>query len=121
MELAGPLGTPLGLAQWKRASSRGETGNLGFPHPWDSPGKNTGVGCHFLLRCMKVKSERALHTCLSAGPSGFPVGLGLPSEKPQGGRRHLLGTPGVLLVDRSSANLRDVRIFLLDRSMCVFY
>ena len=25
-------------------------------HPWDSPGKNTGVGCHFLLQCMKVKS-----------------------------------------------------------------
>ena len=27
------------------------------PCPWDSPGKNTGVGCHFLLQCMKVKSE----------------------------------------------------------------
>ena len=26
-------------------------------HPWDSPGKNIGVGCHFLLQCMKVKSE----------------------------------------------------------------
>ena len=26
-----------------------------LPHPWDSPGKNTGVGCHFLLQCMKVK------------------------------------------------------------------
>ena len=26
-------------------------------HPWDLPGKNTGVGCHFLLQCMKVKSE----------------------------------------------------------------
>ena len=26
-------------------------------HPWDSPGKNTGVGCHFLHQCMKVKSE----------------------------------------------------------------
>ena len=26
-------------------------------HPWDSPGKNAGVGCHFLLQCMKVKSE----------------------------------------------------------------
>ena len=26
-------------------------------HLWDSPGKNTGVGCHFLLQCMKVKSE----------------------------------------------------------------
>ena len=25
--------------------------------PWDSPGKNTGVGCHFLLQCMKVKSD----------------------------------------------------------------
>ena len=25
--------------------------------PWDSPGKNTGVGCHFLLQCMKVKTE----------------------------------------------------------------
>ena len=29
----------------------------GSPHPWDSPGKNTGVGCHCLLQCMKVKSE----------------------------------------------------------------
>ena len=28
-----------------------------LPRPWDSPGKNTGVGCHFLLECMKVKSE----------------------------------------------------------------
>ena len=28
-----------------------------LPHPWDSSGKNTGVGCHFLLQCMKVKSE----------------------------------------------------------------
>ena len=27
------------------------------PRPWDSPGKNTGVGCHFLLQCMKVKNE----------------------------------------------------------------
>ena len=27
-------------------------------HPWDSPGKNTRVGCHFLLQCMKVKSKR---------------------------------------------------------------
>ena len=27
------------------------------PGPWDSPGKNTGVGCHLLLQCMKMKSE----------------------------------------------------------------
>ena len=28
-----------------------------LPRPWDSPGKNTGVGCHFLLQCMNGKSE----------------------------------------------------------------
>ena len=28
-----------------------------LPRPWDSPGKNTGVGCRFLLQCVKVKSE----------------------------------------------------------------
>ena len=28
-----------------------------LPRPWDSPGKNTGVRCHFLLQCMKVKIE----------------------------------------------------------------
>ena len=28
------------------------------PGPWDSPGENTEVGCHFLLQCMKVKIER---------------------------------------------------------------
>ena len=34
-----------------------ETAAHQAPHPWDSPGKNTGVGCHFLLQCMKVKSQ----------------------------------------------------------------
>ena len=34
-----------------------ETAAHQAPRPWDSPGKNTGVGCHFLLQCMKVKSE----------------------------------------------------------------
>ena len=28
-----------------------------LPRPWDSLGKNTGVGCYFLLQCMKVKSQ----------------------------------------------------------------
>ena len=28
-----------------------------LPRPWDSPGKSTGVGCHFLLQCMKVNNE----------------------------------------------------------------
>ena len=48
-----------------------------LPHPWDSPGKNTGVGCHFLLQCMKVKSEsevtqacRTLSNPMDCSPPG---------------------------------------------------
>ena len=37
-----------------------------LPHPWDSPGKNTDVGCHFLLQCIKVKSESEVtQSCLT--------------------------------------------------------
>ena len=37
-----------------------------LPCPWDSPGKNTGVGCHFLLQCMKVKSQSEVaQSCLT--------------------------------------------------------
>ena len=37
-----------------------------LPHPWDSPGKNTGVGCHFLLQCMNVESEsEVIQSCLT--------------------------------------------------------
>ena len=37
-----------------------------LPRPWDSPGKNTGVGCHFLLQCMEVKSESEVaQSCLT--------------------------------------------------------
>ena len=36
------------------------------PPPWDSPGKNTGGGCHFLLQCVKVKNEREVTgSCLT--------------------------------------------------------
>ena len=51
-----------------------------LPHPWDSPGKNTGVGCHFLLQCMKVKSESevtqscsTLSNPMDCSPPGFSV------------------------------------------------
>ena len=37
-----------------------------LPRPWDSPGKNTGVGCHFLFQCMKVRSESEVaQSCLT--------------------------------------------------------
>ena len=39
-----------------------------LPHPWDSPGKNTGVGCHFLLQCRKVKVKSFSRVRLFATP-----------------------------------------------------
>ena len=51
-----------------------------LPRPWDSPGKNTGVGCHFLLQCTKVKSESEVaESCptlsdpMHCGPTGSSV------------------------------------------------
>ena len=41
----------------RRRGSAGHRQPTTLPRPWDSPGKNTGVGCHFLLQCMKVESE----------------------------------------------------------------
>ena len=63
-----------------------------LPSPWDSPGKNTGVGCHFLLQCMKVKSEsevaQSCPTCSSSSNNyiGFPGGpmVRIPSFHCQG-------------------------------------
>ena len=44
-----------------------------LPRPWDSPGKNTGVGCHFLLQCMKMKSESEV--AQSRRTLSYPHGL----------------------------------------------
>ena len=52
------------------------------PRPWDSPGKNTGVGRHFLLQCMKVKSESEVsQSCLT--PSD-PMDCSLPGPSLHG-------------------------------------
>ena len=53
-----------------------------LPHPWDSPGKNTGVGCHFLLQCMKVKSEsKVAQSCLTLSD---PIDHSLPGSSVHG-------------------------------------
>ena len=53
-----------------------------FPRPWDSPGKNTGVGCHFLLQCMKVKSEREV--AQSCPTLSDPMDWSLPGSSVHG-------------------------------------
>ena len=53
-----------------------------FPHTWDSPGKNIGVGCHFLLQCMKVKSEsEVLQSCPTLSD---PMDCSLPGSSIHG-------------------------------------
>ena len=51
-------------------------------HPWDSPGKNTGVGCHFLLQCMKVKSENEV--AQSCPTLSDPMDCSLPDSSVHG-------------------------------------
>ena len=55
-----------------------------LPRPWDSPGKNTGVGCHFLLQCTKVKSESEVaQSCPTLRPHGLqPTRLLRPWDFP---------------------------------------
>ena len=50
--------------------------------PWDSPGKNTGVGCHFLLQFMKVKSEREV--AQSCPTPSDPMDCSLPGSSVHG-------------------------------------
>ena len=53
-----------------------------LPRPWDSSGKNTGVGCHFLLQCMKVKSESEV--AQSCPTLSDPVDCSLPGSSVHG-------------------------------------
>ena len=53
-----------------------------LPRPWDSPGKNIGVGCHFLLQCVKVKSESEVaQSCLTLSD---PMDCSLPGSSVHG-------------------------------------
>ena len=59
-----------------------------LPLPWDSPGKNTGVSCHFLLQCMKVKSESEVtQSCptpsdpMDCSPRGLPLSMGFSRQE----------------------------------------
>ena len=53
-----------------------------LPRPWDPPGKNTGKGCHFLLQCMKVKSESEV--AQSCPTPSDPMDCNLPGSSVHG-------------------------------------
>ena len=54
----------------------------GLPRPWDSPGKNTGVGCHVLLQCTKVKRESEV--AQSCPTLSDPMDCSLPGSATHG-------------------------------------
>ena len=84
---------PTSTGSWKKQ----ESSTTRLPHPWDSPGKNTGVGCHFLLQCVKVKVKsfsrvqlfvtpwtEAYQAPLSMGFSRQKYWSGVPLPSPRG-------------------------------------
>ena len=76
-----------------------------LPRPWDSPSKNTGVGCHFLLQCMKVKSENevaqscpTLRDPIDCSPSGSSVHGIFQARVLEWGARHNLYLSGIVSI-----------------------
>jgi len=81
--------------------------------PWDSPSKNTGVGCHFLLQCMKVKSEREVaQSCLTlSDPMDYSPPWDFPGKSARVGCHCLLQ-----LVTQSCPTLSDPMDYTLPGS-----
>ena len=68
-----------------------------LPCPWDSPGKNTGVGCHFLLQCRKVKSESEV--AQSSPTLSDPMDCSLPGSSVHGIFQARVLKWGTVLID----------------------
>ena len=64
-----------------------------LPCPWDSPGKNTGVGCHFLLQCMKGKSESESEVTQLCPTLLDPMDCSLPGSSIHGIFQYWSGVP----------------------------
>ena len=73
--------------------------------PWDSPGKNTGVGCHFLLQCMKVKSQSEVTQ--SCPTLHDPMDCSLPGSSIHGIFQARVLEWGAIAFSRGSSQARD--------------
>ena len=87
-----------------------------LPRPWDSPGKNTEVGCHFLLQCMKVKGESEvaqLRLTLSD-----PMDCSLPGSSIHGIFQARVMEWGAIAFSLAIWNLRQKSIMKQKRQFC---
>ena len=111
--------------------------------PWDSPGKSTGVGCHFLLQCIKVKSESevaqscpTLSNPMDCSPPGFSVhgifqarvlewgAVAFPQEDTQASSNLSAINPPAhqeetSLTGNSKCSVRSYPLSLSDRGLCL--
>ena len=78
-----------------------------LPRPWDSPGKNIGVGCHFLLQCMKVKSESEVAG--SCPTLSNPMDCSLPGSSVHGIFQERVPEWGAIILLQLCPNLCDTR------------
>ena len=100
---------------------------LGSSHPWDSPGKNARVGCHFLLQCMKIKSESEVSQ--SSPTLSDPMDCSLPGSSVHGFSRQeywsgvplpaILKARALYLVHEFGHYYR-VNCYLLSTNHCIF-
>ena len=85
-----------------------------LPRPWDSPGKNTGVGCHFLLQCMKVKVKLLSRVQLLATPWTVayqaPPSMGFSRQEYWSGCHCLLRTKDKGIIQKELLTQIDNRI-----------
>ena len=85
-----------------------------LPCPWDSPSKNTGVGCHFLLQCMKVKSEsEVVQSCPTLSD---PMDCSLPGSSTHGIFQARV-LEGCLIKNTMVADLLIFQLWLTDSLM----
>ena len=81
-----------------------------LPRPWDCPGKNTGVGCHFLLQCMKLKSDSEVaQSCLTLRD---PMDCSLPGSSVHGIFQARVLEWGAIAFSNRSGHLRVIPSFV---------
>ena len=94
-----------------------ETAAHQVPRPWDSPGKNTGVGCHFLLQCMKVKSGREVAQSCST-PSD-PMDCSQPGSSTHGiFQARVLEWGAIAFYSVSNRSMRYIHMLKKIQSLC---
>ena len=90
-----------------------------LPRPWDSPGKNTGVGCHFLLQCMKVKRESEVaQLCPTLGD---PMDCSLPGSSVHGIFQARVLKWGAIAFSDSQSTQLEILILLLTSCVILSY